>query len=292
MMTVGIVGLGKMGSAIARNLLSHGYAVSVWNRSPQAIDALVAEGAKSAASLPALLEAVDVAIVMLWGDEVARAVSLAQVIPAARAGQLIIEMSTLSPSMYATLEHAATERGVAFLAAPVLGSVDVARRGALTVLAGGDRATFERARELLGTVGSTLMYTGSVQASGYLKLANNTILGVFAETIGELLALCELAGVDRRVAVELLAGTFGRAAASKAEQLAARDDAPRFSLGALLKDLELAHASAQPLHLSTPVMDVVLSEFRSAAAAGLAERDYIAAALQRETAGTASAVQN
>lgn len=277
---IGIVGAGKMGSAMARNLLSRGYAVSVWDRSEHAVDALAKAGAATAASLQALVEDVDAVIVMLWGDDAAREVSLAQVIPAARPQQLVIETSTLSPAMYETLESAARARGVAFLAAPVLGSVSVAQAGQLTILPGGERATYERALPLFEALASTVSYTGSVRASGNLKLANNVILAVFAETLGELLTLCDRAGVERRLAVETLTTTFQRAPASKTQQLLSDDSEPRFSLSALLKDLELAHGSIAALGVRMPVLETVLPLIRREAARGLGDRDYIVAALQ------------
>jgi len=279
-MRIGIVGLGKMGNAIAHNLLARGYAVSVWNRTPHHADELIAKGAVELPSIQALVDGVDTVIVMLWGDDAAREVSLGEVIPSARAGQLVIEMSTLSPDMYATLESAALKRGVAFLASPVLGSTPVAQAGSLTVLPGGEKATFERARSLFESLGSTVIYTGSVRASGFLKLANNEILAVFAETLAELLRLCAHAGVDRGVAVDLLTGTFQRVVATKTEQLRNADTEARFSLDALVKDLELAHGSAHSLDVSMPVLDTVLPEMQAAVERGLGEKDFIAVALQ------------
>jgi 3-hydroxyisobutyrate dehydrogenase len=281
MMHVGVVGLGKMGSAIARNLLTRGYQVSVWNRSPEPVAALAGAGALPQASLKALVEAVDAVIVMLWGDDAAREVTLKQVIPAARAPKLVIEMSTLSPSMYETLETAASKQGIEFLAAPVLGSVPLAQKGSLTVLPGGSRTAFDHARPLLESLGSTVTYTGSVSASAYLKLGNNTVIGVVAETLAELLHISERAGVDRRTAVESFSGAFGRVANSKTQQLLDRDSEPRFSLNALLKDLQLARAAAQAVDVPTPVLDCVLPEVQSAAESGLGDRDYIALALER-----------
>jgi 3-hydroxyisobutyrate dehydrogenase len=280
-MRIGVVGLGKMGSALARNLLARGHRISVWNRSPDPLDVLVAAGATPRDSIAALVESVDTVIVMLWGDDVAREVTLAQVIPAARGSQIVIEMSTLSPSMYETLETAAHERGVGFLAAPVLGSVSAAQEGSLTVLAGGRETTFVAAHPLLSVLGSTVTYTGTVSASGYLKLANNTVIGVVAETLAELLDLCRHAGLDRRLAVRSLTGAFERSAGSKKQQLLYRDAEPRFSLNALLKDLLLSRDAARSLHVSMPLVDRVLPEVQRAAASGLGNRDYIALALER-----------
>mgnify|MGYP001250111694 CR=1 FL=1 len=280
MMHVGVVGLGKMGSAIAHNLLARGYQVSVWNRSPEPVDALAKAGAMRHTSLQDLVAASDAVIVMLWGDDAAREVTLGQVIPAARAPKLLIEMSTLSPSMYETLEGAATKQGIEFLASPVLGSVPLAQQGSLTVLPGGSQAAFERARPLLESLGSTVTYTGSVSASAYLKLGNNAVIGVVAETLAELLEMCDRAGVDRRTAVESINGAFGRIANSKTQQLLDRDSDPRFSLNALLKDLQLAREAAQAVHVPTPVLDCVLPQVQQAAASGLGDRDYIVVALE------------
>lgn len=120
-----------------------------------------------------------------------------------------------------------------------------------------------------------------MSASGYLKLADNTVIGVVAETLAELLAMCRQAGLDRRLAVRSLTGAFERSAGSKKQQLLYRDAEPRFSLNALLKDLLLSRDAARSLHVSMPVVDRVLPEVQRAAASGLGNRDYIALALQR-----------
>ncbi|HEY5340314.1 MAG TPA: NAD(P)-dependent oxidoreductase [Candidatus Aquilonibacter sp.] len=279
MMRVGVVGLGKMGSAIASNLIARGYQVSVWNRSIEPVEELVTRGATPQVSIEELVTAVDAVLVMLWGDDAAREVTLGRVIPAARAQQLVLEMSTLSPTMYETLEDAALARGVDFLAAPVLGSVGLAQDGTLTVLPGGRKETAERARPLLSAIAKTVTYTGSVAASGVLKLANNTVIGVFAETTAELLRLCDRGGVDRTVAVESITGAFGRIAGSKTTQLLDHDTEPRFSLDALLKDLLLSRTASQSLHVDMPVLDCVLGPIQAAAHEGAGNRDYIAVAL-------------
>ncbi len=136
-MHVGIAGTGKMGSAMARNLLDRGYRISVWNIDRDMMEPLVAAGAAPFENLERLVESVDATLAMLWDDDVAREISLRRIIPAAREGRLVIELSTLSPQMYETLATAAAQRGVDFLACPVLGSVDGARTGTLTLLPGG-----------------------------------------------------------------------------------------------------------------------------------------------------------
>jgi 3-hydroxyisobutyrate dehydrogenase len=280
-MHVGIAGTGKMGSAMARNLLDRGYRISVWNIDRDLMDPLTAAGATPFESLESLVASVDATIVMLWDDEVARKVSLGRIIPVAREGALVIESTTLSPQMYEALAEAAAQRGVDFLACPVIGSVDGARTGTLTLYPGGSSQAFDRGRELLSAMGSAIKYTGSAAASGHLKLASNCMLGVLADSIGELLAIMGRAGVDRFLAVETLVFMLERVA-TKREQLLERDTQPRFSASALLKDLLLAHAARQRLDVNAPLMDCALAEFKNAVETGLGDQDYIAVGLALE----------
>jgi 3-hydroxyisobutyrate dehydrogenase-like beta-hydroxyacid dehydrogenase len=283
-MRVGIVGTGKMGSAIGRNLLDRDYRIAAWNVDRGMMGPL---GATPFESLEELVANVDAVIAMLWDDEVAREISLGRIIPSARKGQLVIESTTLSPMMYETLAEAAAQRGVDFLACPVFGSVDGARAGTLTLYPGGNSRAFDRGRDLLNAMGSTIKFTGSPAASGHLKLASNAMLGVAADSIGELLGVMARAGVDRALAVDTLVNALERVA-TKRQQLVERDTQARFSAGALLKDLRLARAARQSLHANTPLMDRALAEFENAVEPGAGNEDYIAVALTLERAEAAS----
>jgi 2-hydroxy-3-oxopropionate reductase len=185
--------------------------------------------------------------------------------------------------MYDALADAAAQRGVDFLACPVIGSVDGARTGTLTLYPGGSGEALERGRELLSAMGSTINTTGSPAASGHLKLASNCMLGVIADSIGELLGIMGRAGVDRSLAIDTLVYMLERVA-TKRQQLIERDTQPRFSANALLKDLRLAQAARQKLDAHAPLMDGALAEFESAVETGVGNEDYIAVglALERE----------
>jgi 3-hydroxyisobutyrate dehydrogenase-like beta-hydroxyacid dehydrogenase len=282
-MHVGIAGTGKMGSAMARNLLDRGYRISVWNIDREMMEPLVVAGAAPFDDLERLVESVDATVAMLWDDDVAREISLRRIIPAAREGRLVIELSTLSPQMYEMLAAAAAQRGVDFLACPVLGSVDGARTGTLTLLPGGTNQAFDRARELLSAMGSTIKFTGSPAASGHVKLAYNSMLCVNADAIGELLGIMARAGVDRTLAVDALVTSLERIA-TKRQQLIERDTQPRFSANALLKDLRLARVARQNLNVDAPLMECALAEFERAVETGVGNEDYIAAGLALERA--------
>jgi 3-hydroxyisobutyrate dehydrogenase-like beta-hydroxyacid dehydrogenase len=282
-MHVGIAGTGKMGSAMARNLLDRGYRISVWNIDRDMMEPLVAAGAVPFEDLERLVGSVDVTIAMLWDDNVAREISLRRIIPAARAGALFIELSTLSPQMYETLATAAAQRGVDFLACPILGSVDGARTGTLMLLPGGTSQAFDRARELLNAMGSTMRFTGSPGASGHVKLAYNSMLCVNADAIGELLGIMARAGVDRTLAVDALVTALERVA-TKRQQLIEHDTRPRFSANALLKDLRLARVARASLNVDAPLMECALAQFERAVESGVGDEDYIAAGLALERA--------
>jgi 3-hydroxyisobutyrate dehydrogenase-like beta-hydroxyacid dehydrogenase len=265
-----------MGSAFAENLINRGYTVRVWDRSSDHVRAIVALGAEAAATPEELVKGMDAVLVMLWDDAAAKEISLARIIPAASAPTIVIEMSTLSPSMYQTLGQAAEKNGMEFLACPVLGSTDLARTGKIVVLASGSEAAYARAQELLQALGSTVTYVGATGTSAYLKLANNAIIGIIAESLRELLTFCERAGVDANVATESLTAAFGRIAGSKVQQLHDHDTRPRFSLDALHKDLLLARDAGVSVDVPLRLLEAVIPPVEKAIGKGLGERDYIA----------------
>ena len=278
-MRVGVAGLGKMGSALAENLLNRGYKIRVWDRSSDHAQQLVAHGAEPAATPEELVKGMDAVLIMLWDDAAAKEITLGRIIPAVSSPTIVIETSTLSPSMSQVLGRAADGKGLDFLACPVLGSVDLARTGKLTVLASGSEQTFARARELLETLGSTVTLVGPTGASAFLKLANNTIIGIVAESLRELLRLCKQAGIDEGLAIDSLTGAFGRIAGSKVQQLHDHDTRPRFSLGALYKDLLLARDAGACVDVALPLLETVIPSVKQGIDEGLSERDYIALAL-------------
>jgi 3-hydroxyisobutyrate dehydrogenase-like beta-hydroxyacid dehydrogenase len=130
-------------------------------------------------------------------------------------------------------------------------------------------------------MGSTVTFSGSPVASGFLKLASNSVLGVIADSVGELLRMTDSAGVDRTLAIDTIIHAFERAG-GKRNQLVDRDTEPRFSASALLKDLRLARDARRSVNAGGEAMDCVLVEFEKTVERGLGDRDYIAVALEHE----------
>lgn len=143
---IGFAGLGVMGRPMAENLLAAGADLVVWNRSPEAPRALAGAGAAVAANLADLADRADVIITMLADDAAVRAVVGEGLLPTARPGSLIVDMSTVSPALSRELAASAAARGVAMMDAPVSGGDVGARNGTLSIMVGGGAADLERAR--------------------------------------------------------------------------------------------------------------------------------------------------
>jgi len=259
---------------MAARLLEAGFALTVWDREPRTMVALTAAGARGASSPAEIVADADIVITMLWDDAVAEAIVERTLIPAAIPGTTFIEMTTLSPAMQRRLASAAAERDCDFLEAPVTGSKDAAARGELTALVGGPAELLERMRDVLEAMASHIVHVGPHGSSGALKLGNNQLIALLAAAWGESLGTAVRGGVDRKLALEMYATTFGRVAAMKAPTLHERDFSPHFTVDALLKDIRAALSSAESDGLYLPVLRAALPVYEAAAADGDGSADF------------------
>jgi 3-hydroxyisobutyrate dehydrogenase len=255
---VAVIGLGAMGSRIARRLLDAGNDVVVWNRTPEKA-AGFPEVAPSAAEAAADAE---VTITMLANPEALREVT-SEIAPRA-----LIEMSTVGPR--AIEELAARFPGVDLLDAPVLGSRSEAEGGTLHVFVGGPDAVFERFAPLLSPLG-TIHHVGGLGAGAAAKLvANSTLIGTIA-MLGEALKLSDALGLTRDTAFEVLAATaLAPAAERRRAAIESGDYPPRFPLALARKDADLIAATGVDLR----VAEAARSWLAEADDASWGERDY------------------
>ena len=205
-MTVGFAGIGRMGLAMAGNLLGAGFPLLVWNRTPERCAPLVAAGATAAAD-PAGLAAADVVVTMVADGQAAHSVLVESgLLDGLRPGSVVLEMSTIGPTAVAELAAEATRRDVRLLDAPVSGSVSVAEAAQLFAMVGGDREAYESATPVLDamTKGHTLL--GPSGSGAAMKLAVNAMIAVTNESLAETLALAERFGIERARAYDVLAG--------------------------------------------------------------------------------------
>lgn len=210
-MKIGIAGTGKMGSAVAARLFDLGHPVSVWNRSAQRAQPLLAKGLAWAESPAALAGQADVVITLLTDeaalDDVYRSAQGLLSVPGA--GKTFIEMSTVRPAKQRELAASAQAAGAAYLECPVGGSVGPAKEGKLIGFVGGAAEDLARVREVLQQLCRRVEHVGPHGAGATMKLAINLPLMVYWQTLGEALSLIEPLGLDPARVVDILADTSG-----------------------------------------------------------------------------------
>ena len=206
-MIVGLIGLGRMGTAMAQRLSSNGFEIIGWDRHPAAVQALAATGARTATDAREVAGLAPVVITTITEDTGVRAVfdGVAGMLEANVDGTLFIEMSTLQPATVRELAPAIEARGARIVDAPVLGTIPNVHDGTLVALTGGDDADVARARAVLEVLAHTIVPMGKLGSGHAMKLAVNLGLAAFIQGLAESLALGEREGLDRETMLGVLA---------------------------------------------------------------------------------------
>ncbi|EWH03830.1 NAD(P)-dependent oxidoreductase [Halomonas sp. BC04] len=276
---LGFIGIGLMGDPMTRRLLDAGYAVTVWNRTPEKCDALRAAGATVASSIGELVEEVDVVMLCLANTRVVESVVFGEggVAAHGRAGQRLVDLSSSDPA--ATRDYAERledECGMRWIDAPVSGGVAGAEAGSLAVMCGGAQEDIEAARPLLAPLAARVTHMGPVGAGQVTKVCNQMIVGCQAAVIAEMVALAEASGVDASRLTEALAGGFADSKPFQilAPRMAASEfDNPAWHLRTLLKDLDMAVAQSQRAGSATPMSGLAAQLMRTHISHGHAGHD-------------------
>ncbi len=241
---IGFAGLGTMGGGMARNYLSKGYPLGIWNRTRAAAASLEAEGAQVAATPRELAAASDVVITSLSTPEVVEQVALGPdgLLADPRSGLLWIETSTIGSAASIRLEASASERGVRYLEAPVTGSKIGARDGTLTVMAGGSREVFDACRPFLDVFASRSIYVGPIGSAAVVKLIGNMIISFMLEGLAEGAVLGARSGISLETILEVVqaSGFASPYWTFKGGAMHRRDFETHFSIDLLHKDQALA----------------------------------------------------
>ncbi len=208
---VGVIGLGKMGQPITRNLLKADFTVVVHNRSRQAVDTLVGEGAIDGGTSRGVAEQADAVVTSLPDPSAVRDVYLSSdgLVASARDGQLFIDTSTVDPDLSRELANALATKGADFLDAPVSGGVAGAVAGTLTIMVGGTQEAFDKATPVLQALGERLHLVGDSGSGTIVKLANQLLVGINMAGVAEAMVLGVKAGADPEKMLEVLSTSFG-----------------------------------------------------------------------------------
>ncbi|MEX3858027.1 2-hydroxy-3-oxopropionate reductase [Paraburkholderia sp. BR10923] len=255
MKKAGFIGLGIMGKPMAANLLKNGVSLAAFTRS--GVPAELTQAGAVACDNPAAVAAnADVIFVMVPDTPDVERVLFGEngLASALRAGQTVVDMSSISPM--ATREFAARvrETGADYLDAPVSGGEVGAKAGSLTIMVGGEQATFDSVKPMFDMMGKNVTLIGAVGAGQVCKVANQVIVAATIEAVGEALLLASKAGVDPARVREALMGGFAssRILEVHGERMTRRTFDPGFRIELHQKDLNLALSTAQALGVSLP----------------------------------------
>ena len=276
---LGFIGLGYMGSRIARRLIAAGFPMIVYNRDRTKAAGFAALGAKVARHPEELAREADVVLSCLADGPAVEAVYLGagNVLRSARPGTRIIELSTVSPETSRKLHRSALQSDVFAVDVAISGSKPAAESGALTLFGGGERQVFESAELVFSAIAKQWFYMGPSGSGVAMKLVVNTLLGVGMQAIAEAIAL----GARLELPRDLLLDTLGKTAvvapahAGKLATAKKDDYAPQFPIRLMRKDFRLVLGAAEQLGLSMPATEAAAATNAEESRAGR-EEDFSA----------------
>ena len=268
-MKIGFIGLGNMGAPMVRNLLKAGHAVSVFDVNPAAIDELAAAGARASASPAAAAGDAEYVITMLPAAAHVHAVLTADdgVLASVASGVTIIDSSTIDPASVNAFAALASQRGNAFVDAPVSGGTGGAAAGTLTFMVGGSAVQYEHVKPLLLAMGKNVVHCGDTGTGQVAKICNNLVLGVTMAGVAEAMALGESLGIDPKVLGGIMNTSTGRCWSSDTYNPfpgvietapSSRGYTGGFGTDLMLKDLGLATDAAK--HVRQPAFMGALAQ--------------------------------
>lgn len=270
MSNIAFLGMGAMGTRIAKRLLAAGHSLHVWNRTPERCQSLMHEGAITHASPREAAQMAEVVIVMVADDEASRQVWLNETAGAMgglQQGAIALEYSTLTPGWSQEL---AKVIGDSFLAAPVVGSRPQADAGQLIQLVGGEAATLATVRPILASHSAMIHHVGDVTASMTLKLAINTLFGIQVAALGEILGVLGKTGMPAQAAIDWLnqMPTTSPALKGIGALMVKENYAPLFPIDLVEKDFRYAQEFAQTVEANVPTIEAVRQVYQQAQQVG------------------------
>jgi len=277
-MNIGFIGLGKMGRVIAGRLIGAGHQVRVWNRSPKAVEELVAKGAEAAAR-PADVARADFLVSILANDDAVRSVFIDEgVLDAATPGLIHMNLATVSVALAEEFAAAHRKRNLGYIAAPVFGRPDAAAEGKLNIVVAGDPTAIERAQPILSVIGQKTWPIGDrAERANAVKIAGNFMIASAIETMGEAVALTRAHGINAADFLNILTSTLFAAPSYKlyGGMIAAEKYQPAgFTASLGLKDIRLALAAADARNVPMPFASALRDNFMELIATGGGESDW------------------
>jgi 2-hydroxy-3-oxopropionate reductase len=265
MAKVGFIGLGIMGKPMAKNLLKAGHEVVVFDVVPAGVQEVVAAGAKAAASSKAVAEQCAFIITMVPNSPHVKAAILGPngVLEGAKAGSLVVDMSSIDPTVSKEVGVELAKKKVRFVDAPVSGGEPKAIDGSLSIMCGGTKADFDEAFPILKCMGASVVLCGAVGAGNVTKLANQIVVALNIAALSEAMVLATKAGVDPQLVFDAIKGGLAGSTVmnAKAPMMLDRNIKPGFRINLHIKDLDNAmaagHAVGVPLPLTGQAREIM-----------------------------------
>jgi 2-hydroxy-3-oxopropionate reductase len=264
-MKIGFIGLGIMGKPMAKNLLKAGHEVVCYDIIQANVDNVVAAGAKAAGSSKAVAEECALIITMLPNSPHVKEAVLGPggVLEGAKAGTILIDMSSIAPAASQEIEAACAKKGVKIIDAPVSGGEPKAIDGTLAIMVGGDEAVFNSVKEILLKMGASAVHCGTIGAGNTTKLANQMIVACNIAALSEAFLLAKKAGVDPQKVFEAIKGGLAGSTVmnAKTPMILEGNFKPGFKIDLHIKDLNNAldtgHGVGAPMPLTAQVMEMM-----------------------------------
>lgn len=274
---IGFIGLGKMGIPMAQNLINAGYKLTVYNRSVAKAETLITQGAILVQSPAYVLQQSELVIVMVADDNAIKDLFTGDngLLSIKSAGKIIINMSTVSPSISREMAVLVSQGGSFYIDAPVSGSLKQAQEGSLVIMAGGDKNAFEIAKPIFNCLGKLALLVGDIGAGNSAKLAINSLLSFHALGLAEAVSFAKNQGIETHDLLELinnraLGNVFMKI---KGDAILQENYNPVFALKHIAKDLSLAKAEG----INSPLANAAFTTFMGFEGE-LGEEDIIAIA--------------
>ncbi|MEW6662508.1 MAG: NAD(P)-dependent oxidoreductase [Bacillota bacterium] len=267
-MRIGYIGLGKMGKPMVLNLLKAGYGVTVTDINLQVRAELESFGAKSASSPREVAAASEIIITSLPTPQIVEQVVMGDdgVLAGAKAGTVLVDMSTVTPETIRKIALAATPKEVRVLDAPVSGGEAGAKAATLTIIVGGEQETFEKCRPILEVLGKKIYHVGDVGAGQAVKLINQLLFGINVAALGEALVLGVKAGIKPQTMFEILSESAGNSYALQTRFpnfIAKGNFKPGFAIDLIAKDLGLVANMAKENNMILPLGGLAEQVYRT-----------------------------
>ena len=276
-MKIGWVGVGKMGLPMASHLLKAGHSVAACDLAPALIAAVVARGATAAATPADAAREAEIVFSSLPDDAALRGVAKS-VLAGARPGTIFVDTSTVSPAVSAEVANVAAAKRVHYLRVAISGNNKMAEQAALTIIASGERATYDKCRPLLALFGPQQYYVGEAEQSRALKLAINLMVYATIGGLAEALAIGRRGGVEWAPMLDVIAASAIGSPLIKAKSgaLKNRDFSATFTCLQARKDLSLINGAAAASNIPAPLAAILAGMVEDCIANGGAEEDYAA----------------